>query len=83
MHGNLEIVRMLVEASIAGHLAEPIEVHVANNQGLTPLNCAAIKGDLEITKCLVSRGGATVDQTSPKGCTPLIYAGRGGYCDVV
>lgn len=83
VHGNLEIVHMLVEASISGHLAEPIEVHIANNQGLTPLNCAAIKGDLEMTKCLVSRGGANVDQASPKGCTPLIYAGRGGYCDVV
>jgi len=52
---------MLVEASISGNLAEPIEVHIANNQGLTLLNCAVIKGDLEMTKCLVSRGTAKVD----------------------
>lgn len=74
---------MLVEASISGHLADPLEVDLVNNQGLTPLNCAAIKGDYEMTKCLVLRGGAKVDQASPKGCTPLIYAGRGGYCQVV
>ena len=32
-----------------------------------------------MVKCLVSRGCANVDQASPKGCTPLIYAGRGGH----
>ena len=36
-----------------------------------------------MVKCLVSRGGSKVDQASPKGCTPLIYAGRGGYSRVV
>lgn len=74
---------MLVEASNSGHLIEPLEIDLPNHQGLTPLNCAAIKGDLEMVKCLVSRGGANINQTSPKGCTPLIYAGRGGYSAVV
>jgi len=73
----------LIEASIVGHLTEPLEVDRPNHQGLTPLNCAAIKGDFEMVKCLVSRGGSKVDQASPKGCTPLIYAGRGGYSRVV
>jgi len=36
-----------------------------------------------MVKCLVSRGNAEINQTSPKGCTPLIYAGRGGYSSVV
>ena len=36
-----------------------------------------------MVQCLVSRGGANINQTSPKGCTPLIYAGRGGYSTVV
>lgn len=36
-----------------------------------------------MVKLLISRGGANVDQTSPKGCTPLIYAGRGGFSKVV
>ena len=55
----------------------------ADHRGLTPLNCAAIKGEFELVKTLISRGQADVNQTSPKGCTPLIYAGRGGYSDVV
>jgi len=36
-----------------------------------------------MVKCLVSRGQANINQASPKGCTPLIYAGRGGYDPVV
>lgn len=83
IHGYFNIVSMLVEASIVGHLPEPLEVDLPNHQGLTPLNCAAIKGDLDMVKCLISRGQAKIDQTSPKGCTPLIYAGRGGYDPVV
>lgn len=83
IHGYYNIMQMLVEASNVGHLAEPLEVDLPNHQGLTPLNCAAIKGDLDMVKCLVSRGQAKIDQTSPKGCTPLIYAGRGGYEQVV
>lgn len=63
-------------------MAEPLEIDTADHRGLTPINCAAIKGDLEIVKILISRGQSDVNQTSPKGCTPLIYAGRGGYSDV-
>lgn len=74
---------MLVESSIAGHLPELLEVDLADHRGLTPLNCAAIKGDIEIVKLLVSRGRADSNKCSPKGCTPLIYAGRGGYSEVV
>lgn len=44
-----------------GHLPEPLEVDTPNHQGLTPLNCAAIKGDFDIVKCLVTRGGTKVD----------------------
>lgn len=36
-----------------------------------------------MVKCLVGRGNAQVDKTSPKGCTALIYAGRGGFPRVV
>lgn len=83
IHGHKEIVSMLIEASISGQLTEPLEMNLANHQGLTPLNCASIKGDIETVKFLVQRGGAKVDQSSPKGCTPLIYAGRGGYSKIV
>jgi len=47
------------------------------------LNCAAIKGDLKLTQLLVDRGGANIEEPSPKGCTPLLYAARGGYHEVV
>ena len=83
IHGYNPIVSQLVESSIAGHLPEPIETDTADHRGLTPLNCAAIKGELDLVKMLISRGQADVNQTSPKGCTPLIYAGRGGYAEVV
>ncbi len=36
-----------------------------------------------MVKSIVSRGGANVDGSSPRGCTPLIYAARGGYSEVV
>ena len=83
IHGHKNLASFLIESSIAGHLPENLDVDVKDQRGLTPLNCASIKGDLELTKILVSRGGANVNQNSPKGCTPLIYAGRGGYAEVV
>ena len=83
IHGHNDLASVLVESSIAGHLPEPLEVDTGDHRGLTPLNCAAIKGDLGLVKILLSRGSADANQTSPKGCTPLIYAGRGGYSEVV
>jgi len=64
-------------------LPEPLEVDVKDHRGLTPLNCASIKGELGLVKLLVQRGSANTNQTSPKGCTPLMYAGRGGFAEVV
>lgn len=74
---------MLIESSISGILAEPIEVDLADSRGLTPLNCASIKGEIEMVKLLVQRGNADTNLSSPKGCTPLMYAGRGGYSECV
>lgn len=36
-----------------------------------------------MVKCLIQRGAANVNLASPKGCTPLIYAGRGGCNQIV
>ena len=83
IHGFNNLVSILIESSIAGHLPEPIEIDIADQRGLTALNCASIKGDLGLVKTLISRGQADVNQTRPKGCTPLMYAGRGGYQEVV
>ncbi len=56
IHGYTPIASLLIESSIAGHLPETLEVDTADHRGLTPLNCAAIKGDLELVKTLISRG---------------------------
>ena len=36
-----------------------------------------------MAKLLVLNGSANIDGASPKGCTPLLYAARGGYAEVV
>ena len=64
-------------------MPEPLEIDVTDHRGLTALNCASIKGELALVQILVQRGGANTNQTSPKGCTPLMYAGRGGFSEVV
>ena len=83
IYGFNNLLSLIIESSIAGHLSEPLEVDTPDHRGLTALNCASIKGDLALAKTLISRGGADPNQTSPKGCTPLMYAGRGGHCEVV
>jgi len=45
-----------------------------DHRGLTPLNCAGIKGDLKLGRLLIEKGGANIEEPSPKGCTPLLYA---------
>ena len=83
IHGHFDLARMIVDAHMSGHLPEPLEVDIKDHRGLSPLNCAAIKGDFKMTMLLVLNAGAVVDGTSPKGCTPLLYAARGGYAEVV
>lgn len=61
IHGHYELTKMLLDASELGHLPEPIEVDLKDHRGLSPLNCAAIKGDLEMTKILVNQGHSHVD----------------------
>ena len=83
IHGHFEIARILIEASLSGHLPETLEVDAKDHRGLSPLNCAAIKGDFDLVKLLIINAGANVDSPSPKGCTPLLYASRGGFAEVV
>ena len=83
IHGHFELARIIIEASGSGHLPEALEVDLKDHRGLSPLNCAAIKGDFDMAKLLILNGNAAVDGASPKGRTPLLYAARGGYADVV
>ena len=82
IHGHLELGKTLIEASIAGH-TEQIDVDLKDARGLTPLNCAAIKGDYRFAELLIEKGSANIEEASPKGCTPLLYAGRGGFIQIV
>ncbi len=36
-----------------------------------------------MVKLLKEKGGSDIEAPSPKGCTPLLYAARGGYIEVV
>lgn len=83
IHGHTNIAQILIESSTNGLLTEPLEIDIKDHRGLTPLNCASIKGELPLVQLLVQRGGANTNQTSPRGCTPLMYAGRGGFSMVV
>lgn len=69
----------MVDASTSGHTSEVLEVERSDNRGLTPLNCLAIRGDLKMLRSLVEKGKADIERPSPKGCTALLYAARGGY----
>ena len=83
IHGHYDLAKLLIDASISGHLPEALESGQRDHRGLSPLNCAAIKGDFDMARLLLINAGASVDGQSPKGCTPLLYAARGGYAEVV
>lgn len=83
IHGQNELARILIESSQAGDTPETLDIDCKDHRGLTPLNCAAIKGDFELIKVLIEKGGANAEETSPKGCTALMYSARGGYIEIV
>jgi ankyrin repeat protein len=83
IHGHHTLASMIIESAVAGHTPEPLEPNLKDHRGLTPMNCAAIRGDLELCKMLKNRGNAGLEDASPKGCTPLLYAARGGYSELV
>jgi ankyrin repeat protein len=55
IHEHYDLASLIVESSFSGHTPEPLEVDIKDHRGLTPLNCAAIKGDLSMTRLLVER----------------------------
>lgn len=83
IHGHKKLAQILVDSSISGHTPEPLDVDLKDNRGLTPLNCTSIKGDIHFLKFLIEKGGAKIDEPSPKGWTPLLYTARGGFGEMV
>jgi ankyrin repeat protein len=55
IHGNAELAQLIIESSAAGHTPEPLEIDMRDHRGLTPLNCAAIKGDFNLSKMLIEK----------------------------
>ncbi|KAH9012825.1 ankyrin repeat protein [Lactarius deliciosus] len=76
--GQHDVVQLLL-----GHNAD---VHICNNEGVTPLHSAARCGYIEIARLLILERNAEVNAKDVEGSTPLHYATRGwsgGYLEVV
>ncbi|XP_033111032.1 ankyrin repeat, PH and SEC7 domain containing protein secG-like [Anneissia japonica] len=61
---------------------DTIEKNIPDRTGDTPLNLAAFKGHLGVTRLLVSvliRDGLTVDTRNGEGCTALLLATKNGH----
>jgi len=71
LHGNLDIVRLLVEKG-----AE------VNRPGWTPLHYAAVSGNVDLLRYLLDRN-AYIDAQSPNRTTPLMMAARHDHVDAV
>lgn len=71
LHGNLEIVRLLVEKG-----AE------VNRPGWTPLHYAAVSGNVDLLRYLIDQS-AYIDAQSPNRTTPLMMAARQDRIDAV
>jgi ankyrin repeat protein len=63
-------------------LARGANVNASDEQGMTPLYCAARSGDLEVTKLLLA-GGAEVNAMDKDGWTALCVAAKRGHASVV
>lgn len=61
IHGHYDLAKMLIDASLSGHLPESLESDHKDHRGLSPLNCAAIKGDFDMARLLVINANASVD----------------------
>jgi len=71
LHGNLDIVRLLVEKG-----AE------VNRPGWTPLHYAAVSGNVDLLRYLIDQN-AYIDAQSPNHTTPLMMAARHDRLDAV
>lgn len=79
-HGLFLALRVESLNVVAALLANPkTQTDAANTVGETPLMMAALRGNLEMTKTLLARGGLV----QREGWTPLHYAAAGPSVDVV
>jgi len=72
--GNLDDVKR--------HLQKGAAVNAEDNEGNTPLICAAVGGHLDVVKFLVAKG-ADINARNAKGMSPMSVAVKESYGDVV
>jgi ankyrin repeat protein len=73
-HGQLEIVRLLLDCGVA--------LSLSSGGAPTPLMLAAGKGHVEILKCLLGKG-ARVDEMTWNGLTALAFAAEEGQVESI
>ncbi|XP_076084163.1 uncharacterized protein LOC143054953 [Mytilus galloprovincialis] len=77
-YGRLEVCRHLIDKGF--------KIDITDNRGYTALHCAAEEGYLQITRCLVEQGGASLLVTTHQGKTPYDLAAKekkGQYKEVM
>lgn len=77
--GYLNIVRYLIEEA----QVEPTKANISYNSGWTAMHHAAYFGHLDIVKYLVEEAKADPTKTNNDGETPLYFAIKRGYLNVV
>lgn len=60
-----------------------VKINCVDENGMTPLETAAYKGDFEIAKLLISRGADVNSNKHEHGYTALMFAALGGHLKVV
>ena len=74
-NGQVSLIKTLLKARV--------DINALNVEGLSPLHLAAIEGNIEVTKLLISEG-ANIEVTDSKwGSSPLLYACQNGRTKLV
>jgi ankyrin repeat protein len=70
-------------AGVAVLLKQKADVNVAQGDGMTALHWAAMNGDLELTKLLLTAGAGVTATTRVEALTPLALAAQKGHAAVI
>mmetsp|Transcript_29834 Transcript_29834/g.65212 ORF Transcript_29834/g.65212 Transcript_29834/m.65212 type:complete len:884 (-) Transcript_29834:338-2989(-) len=71
------------ESCIAALIEEGVDINAQNEEGRTPLTCAAQEGHVEVVKLLMLDPRVDINRPMTSGATPLYKAALGGHLEVV